>query len=36
MGEQLATSIARSVTSSIGRQIGTAIVRGVLGSILKR
>ena len=36
VGEQLATSIARSVTSSIGRQIGTAIVRGVLGSILKR
>jgi hypothetical protein len=28
--------MVRSVTSSIGRQIGTAIVRGVLGSILKR
>ena len=28
------TSAARSVASSVGRQIGTAIVRGVLGSLL--
>ena len=29
-------SVVRSVTSSVGRQIGTAIVRGILGSFLRR
>jgi hypothetical protein len=29
-------SAMRSVGSNVGRQVGNAIVRGVLGSILKR
>ena len=29
-------SVVRAVTSSVGRQIGTAIVRGILGSFLRR
>jgi len=32
--EAVATSAARAMASSVGRQIGTQIVRGVLGSIL--
>lgn len=36
LGEQLAKAAVRSATSSIGRQIGNQIVRGLLGSILKR
>lgn len=36
VGEAIAKSVARSVASSVGRQVGTAIVRGVLGSMLKR
>lgn len=36
VGEALAKSVVRSVGSSVGRQVGTSIVRGVLGSILKR
>jgi DNA helicase HerA-like ATPase len=34
MAEKMVTSAARSVASSVGRQLGTAIIRGVLGSIL--
>jgi uncharacterized protein len=34
MAEKIVTSAARSMSSSVGRQIGTAIVRGVLGSLL--
>ncbi len=29
-------SVVRSVTSSVGRQVGAAIVRGILGSFLRR
>jgi hypothetical protein len=36
VAEALAKSVVRSVGSSVGRQVGTSIVRGVLGSILKR
>jgi uncharacterized protein len=36
VAEALAKSMVRSVGSSVGRQVGTTIVRGVLGSILKR
>ncbi len=36
MGEAVAKSVARSVASSVGRQVGSAIVRGVLGSLLRR
>ncbi len=32
--EKIVTSAARSAATSVGRQIGTAIVRGVLGSLL--
>jgi hypothetical protein len=34
MTEKIITSAARSVASSVGRQLGTAILRGVLGSIM--
>ncbi|MBL9098930.1 MAG: DUF853 family protein [Alphaproteobacteria bacterium] len=36
IGEAVAKSAARSVTSAIGGSIGRALVRGVLGSLLKR
>lgn len=36
VGEAVIKNVARSVASSVGRQVGTAIVRGVLGSMLKR
>jgi len=36
MGEALAKSVVRSVGSQVGRQISGAVLRGVLGSILKR
>ncbi|MBL8575444.1 MAG: DUF853 family protein [Hyphomicrobiaceae bacterium] len=36
MTEKIVQSAARSVASSVGRQVGTAIVRGLLGSLLKR
>ena len=35
MGEAIVKSAARSMASTAGRQIGNAILRGVLGSILK-
>jgi DNA helicase HerA-like ATPase len=34
--EAMAKSMARSLGTSVGRQIGGAVLRGVLGSILKR
>jgi uncharacterized protein len=34
--EKVVTSATRSIASSAGRQIGAAIVRGILGSFLKR
>jgi hypothetical protein len=34
LGEKVVQSAARSVATSVGRQLGTAIVRGVLGSLL--
>ena len=34
--EAMVKSAMRSVGSNVGRQVGNAIVRGVLGSILKR
>ena len=34
--EALVKSAMRSVGSNVGRQVGNAIVRGVLGSIMKR
>jgi len=34
MGEKIITSAARSVATSVGRQVGSAIVRGMLGSLL--
>lgn len=36
LGEAVLKSAMRSAGSQVGRQVGTAIVRGVLGSILKR
>jgi hypothetical protein len=36
IGEAAAKSAVRSVTSAIGGSIGRALVRGVLGSLLKR
>ena len=36
MAEVVAKSVARSVSNQVGRQVGNAIVRGLLGSILKR
>ena len=36
MTEKIITSASRAVASSVGRQIGSALVRGVLGSLLKR
>jgi hypothetical protein len=36
VGEAIVKSAARSMASTAGRQIGNAILRGVLGSILKR
>ncbi|MCS6780043.1 MAG: DUF853 domain-containing protein [Geminicoccaceae bacterium] len=36
VAEAAAKSLARTLSSQVGRQLGTAIVRGVLGSILKR
>jgi hypothetical protein len=36
LGEAIVKSAMRSMGSQVGRQVGTAIVRGVLGSILKR
>lgn len=36
MGEAIVKSAARSVTSAIGSSIGRALVRGVLGSLLRR
>ncbi|MCS6879630.1 MAG: DUF853 family protein [Geminicoccaceae bacterium] len=36
LAEAAAKTLARSVSSQIGRQLGTAIVRGILGSILKK
>ena len=35
MGEAIAKSAARSMTSAIGSSIGRALIRGVLGSLLK-
>ena len=34
--ESMAKSAARSVGSTMGRQLGNAVLRGVLGSMLKR
>jgi len=36
MAEKVLTSAMRSAASSAGRQIGTAILRGVLGSLMKK
>jgi uncharacterized protein len=36
MADMVVKSVVRNVAGQIGRQIGTSIVRGVLGSILKR
>ncbi|MCL6609734.1 MAG: DUF853 domain-containing protein [Geminicoccaceae bacterium] len=36
VAEAAAKTLARTVSSQIGRQLGTALVRGVLGSLLKR
>lgn len=36
LAEQIAKAAVRSASSSIGRQIGNQIIRGILGSILKR
>lgn len=36
MGEAIVKSATRAVASSVGRQIGSAIIRGVLGAMLKR
>jgi uncharacterized protein len=36
VGEALAKSVARTVGTQVGRQISGAVLRGVLGSILKR
>ncbi len=36
IGEAMITSAARSAASAAGRQIGNALVRGVLGSLLRR
>ncbi len=36
MTDMVVKSVVRNVSGQIGRQIGTAIVRGVLGSILRR
>lgn len=36
IAEQLAKAAVRSATSTIGRQIGNQIIRGILGSMLKR
>ena len=34
--EAMVKSAMRGIGSNVGRQVGNAIVRGVLGSILKR
>jgi DNA helicase HerA-like ATPase len=36
VAEAAAKTLARTVSGQIGRQLGTALVRGVLGSLLKR
>lgn len=36
MAEQIAKAAVRSASSSLGRQIGNQIIRGILGSMLKR
>jgi uncharacterized protein len=36
VAEAAMKSVVRSVTSSVGRQVGAAIVRGILGSFLRR
>jgi hypothetical protein len=36
VAEAAAKSAARSIANSVGRQLGTVVLRGVLGSILKR
>jgi uncharacterized protein len=36
MTEMIVKSVARNMAGQIGRQVGNAIIRGVLGSILKR
>jgi len=36
VAEAAVKSLARSVSSQVGRQLGTALVRGILGSLLKR
>lgn len=36
MGEALAKSVLRSIGSSIGSQVGRTLVRGVLGSLMRR
>jgi uncharacterized protein len=36
MAETAMKSVVRSVTSQVGRQVGAAIVRGILGSFLRR
>jgi len=36
MGEVIAKSALRAMSSSVGRQVGTQIMRGILGAILKK
>ncbi|BCX16610.1 MAG: hypothetical protein KatS3mg117_0292 [Geminicoccaceae bacterium] len=36
LAEAAAKTLARTVSSQVGRQLGTALVRGILGSLLKR
>ena len=36
LAEAIAKSAARSVSSTVGRQVGNAIVRGVLGALLRK
>lgn len=36
VGEAVAKSLARGLSTAVGRQIGNALVRGLLGSLLKR
>jgi DNA helicase HerA-like ATPase len=36
MTEMVVKSVARNMAGQIGRQVGSAIIRGILGSILKR
>jgi hypothetical protein len=36
LAEAAIRSVTRSLASSLGRQVGNALVRGILGSLLRR